>query len=110
MIVLLLVAVVSLVGIFVAAPLFEFVAGVLLLTPLLKFFLGYLLEMGGMSVVGGAAEQGFYFFCFGLVVWMARLFFGARDKEHKLSLNDWLPLMAFSAVFAVRRRHSQQDR
>ena len=101
MIVLLLVAVVSLVGIFVAAPLFEFVAGVLLLTPLLKFFLGYLLEMGGMSVVGGAAEQGFYFFCFGLVVWMARLFFGARGKEHKLSLNDWLPLMAFSAVFVV---------
>lgn len=99
MIVLLLVAVVALVGVFIALPLFEFVAGALLLTPLLKFFLAYVLERAGISIVGGAAEQGFYIFCFALIVLAAYQLFGPRTKEHKIRLNDWLPLVAFSVVF-----------
>ncbi|MFN4894574.1 MAG: DUF2298 domain-containing protein [Pseudomonadota bacterium] len=99
MILLALIAVVAIVGTFIAVPLFEFVAVSLLLTPLLKFLLASCLGLVGREIVGGGAEQLFYLFCFGVVAVTARFFFGSRKESLKLS--DWSPLVAFAGVYSL---------
>lgn len=99
MILLALIAVVALVGTFIALPLFEFVAGSLLLTPLLKFLLATLLGVAGREIVGGGAEQLFYIFCFAVVSSAAYYFYGPRKE--RLTKSDWSPLVAFAAVYSL---------
>jgi len=96
MILLLLIAVVALVGSFIALPLFEFVAAALLLTPLLKFLVASLLGVFGREIVGGGVEQLFYLFCFGVISSAAYYFFGPRKE--RLTRSDFLPLIAFTGV------------
>ncbi|MFO0416345.1 MAG: DUF2298 domain-containing protein [Pseudomonadota bacterium] len=99
MILLLLVCVVALVGAALAVPLFEFVVASLLLTPLFKFLIARALELGGVSIVGGSAEQLFYLGCFGLVCLATLFFFGRRKKS--LERSDIYPFLAFAAVYTV---------
>jgi uncharacterized membrane protein len=99
MILLVLIAVVAVVGTFIALPLFEFVAVTLLLTPLLKFLLATALGLIGREIVGGGAEQLFYLFCFGVVSSSAYYFYGPR--EERLTRADWSPLVAFGAVYSL---------
>jgi uncharacterized membrane protein len=99
MILLALVAVVAVVGTFIALPLFEFVAVSLLLTPLLKFLLASILGLMGREIVGGGAEQLFYLFCFGVVSSSAYYFYGPRKE--RLVRADWSPLVAFAAVYSL---------
>ncbi len=99
MILLALIAVVAVVGTFIALPLFEFVAGALLLTPLLKFLLATLIGLAGRQIVGGGAEQLFYIFCFAVVSSGAYYFYGPRKE--RLTRSDWSPLIAFAAVYSL---------
>jgi uncharacterized membrane protein len=101
MIVLLLIALIALAGSFIAIPLFEFVAGALLLTPLLKFLIARLLALSGHDIVGGNGERIFYTFCFAAVSALAYYLFGARRKQHRLTINDLAPLIAFAAVYTL---------
>lgn len=99
MILLLLIAVLALVGSFIALPLFEFVAGALLLTPLLKFLVASLLGVFGREIVGGGVEQLFYLFCFGVISSATYYFFGPRKE--RLTRSDFLPLIAFAGVYLL---------
>jgi uncharacterized membrane protein len=99
MILLALIAVVAVVGTFIAVPLFEFVALSLLLTPLLKFLLARVLGVIGREIVGGGAEQLFYLFCFGVVSSSAYYFYGPRKE--RLTRSDWSPLIAFAGVYSL---------
>ena len=99
MIVLVLIAVVALVGSFIALPLFEFVAASLLLTPLLKFLIASLLGVFGREIVGGGVEQLFYLFCFGVVGSSAYYFYGPRKE--RLTRSDLYPLIAFTTVYLI---------
>jgi uncharacterized membrane protein len=99
MILLALIAVVAVVGTFIALPLFEFVAVSILLTPLLKFLLATLLGLAGREIIGGGAEQLFYLFCFAIVSSGAYYFYGPRKE--RLSRADWSPLVAFAAVYSL---------
>jgi uncharacterized membrane protein len=96
-----LIAVVAFVGIFIAVPLFEFVAAALLLTPLLKFLLAYVLMQTGFEVGGKGTEQAFYIFSFVLLSFSAHQIFGSRGKENRLTITDWAPLGAFSLIFTL---------
>jgi uncharacterized membrane protein len=99
MILLALIAVVAVVGTFVALPLFEFVAVSLLLTPLLKFLLATVLGLAGREIIGGGAEQLFYLFCFAVVSSGAYYFYGPRNE--RLTRADWSPLIAFAGVYSL---------
>jgi uncharacterized membrane protein len=99
MILLALIAVVAVVGMCIALPLFEFVAASLLLTPLLKFLLATALGLVGREIVGGGAEQIFYLFCFAVVSSAAYYFYGPRKE--RLALADWSPLIAFAGVYSL---------
>lgn len=101
MIVLLLIALIALAGSFIALPLFEFVAGALLLTPLLKFLIAKLLALSGHDIVGGNGERIFYTFCFAAICALAYYLFGARRKQQRITLSDLSPLIAFAAVYTV---------
>lgn len=99
MILLGLIAAIAVVGVWIAVPLFEFVAVSLLLTPLLKFLLASLLGVVGREIVGGGAEQLFYLFCFGVVSSAAYYFYGARQE--RVTRADVSPLIAFAGIYSV---------
>lgn len=98
MIFLLLIAFLTAIGIFVAAPLFEFVFSVLLLVPVVRFLIGYGLLKAGYTVPNGWSSVGLYALCLAFVVGMALKVFGKR--QGKVAKSELYPLAFFGFVFS----------
>lgn len=99
MIFLLLIVVLAVIGTFIAAPLFEFVFGVLLLVPVLRFLMGYALLKAGYAVPNGAPSFLLYTVSLGLIVWMALRVFGRRKE--KIKKQECYPVAFFALLFSL---------
>jgi uncharacterized membrane protein len=99
MIFLLLIAIITGIGTLIAAPLFEFVFGVLLLVPILRFLMGYALLKGGYAVPNGAPSFALYMLSFAGVLWMALRVFGRRKEP--VEKQEYFPIVFFAGLFSL---------
>lgn len=99
MIFLLLIAFLTIIGVFIAAPLFEFVFATLLLVPTVRFLIGYVLIKLNYTIPNGWQSVGMYALCLAIVVGFAYKVFGRRVS--KLSRSDFYPIAFFGLVFSL---------
>lgn len=96
---LLLVALLTVVGTTIAAPLFEFVFGALLLIPLVRFLLAWALLQVGYADPSTLVSWLLYLISFGAVTGFAYKVFGKRAG--KVARTDLYPVIFFAVVFCV---------
>lgn len=96
---LLLVALLTVVGTTIAAPLFEFVFGALLLIPLVRFLLAWALLQVGYADPSTLVSWILYLISFGAVTGFAYKVFGKRAG--KVARTDLYPVIFFAVVFCV---------
>jgi uncharacterized membrane protein len=96
---LLLVALLTVVGTTIAAPLFEFVFGALLLIPVVRFLLAWALLQVGYADPSTLVSWILYLISFGAVTGFAYKVFGKRSG--KVERTDLYPVIFFAVVFCV---------
>jgi uncharacterized membrane protein len=96
---LLLVALLTVVGTTIAAPLFEFVFGALLLIPVVRFLLAWALLQVGYADSSTLVSWILYLISFGAVTGFAYKVFGKRAG--KVARTDLYPVIFFAVVFCV---------
>jgi uncharacterized membrane protein len=96
---LLLVALLTVVGTTIAAPLFEFVFGALLLIPVVRFLLAWALLQVGYEAPSTLVSTLLYLVSFGAVAGFAYKVFGKRAG--KVARTDLYPVIFFAVVFCV---------
>ena len=96
---LLLVALLTVVGTTIAAPLFEFVFGALLLIPVVRFLLAWALLQVGYADPSTLVSWILYLISFGAVTGFAYKVFGKRVG--KVARTDLYPVIFFAVVFCV---------
>jgi uncharacterized membrane protein len=96
---LLLVALLTVVGTAVAAPLFEFVFGALLLIPVGRFLLGWCLLQAGYEASNGIVSALLYLLSFGGVLTLAYKVFGRRTG--RVERSEFYPLGFFAIAFCI---------
>ena len=96
---LLLVALLTVVGTTIAAPLFEFVFGALLLIPVVRFLLAWALLQVGYADPSTLVSWILYLVSFGAVTGFAYKVFGKRAG--KVERTDLYPVIFFAVVFCV---------
>ena len=99
MIFLLLIAFLAFIGVYVAAPLVEFVFATLLLVPTVRFLIGYGLLQLGYTIPNGAESVGIYALCLAFVVGFAFKIFGKR--QNKIEKSEFYPVVFFGLVFSL---------
>lgn len=99
MIFLLLIAFLTIIGVFIAAPLFEFVFATLLLVPTVRFLIGYVLLKLNYTIPNGIQSVGMYALCLASVVGFAYKVFGRRKT--KLDKREFYPIAFFALVFSM---------
>ena len=99
MIFLLLIAFLAFIGVYVAAPLFEFVFATLLLVPTVRFLIGYGLLQFGYTIPNGIQSVGIYALCLAFVVGFAFKIFGKR--QNKIEKSEFYPVVFFGVVFSL---------
>ncbi len=96
---LLLVALLTVVGTTIAAPLFELVFGALLLIPVVRFLLAWTLLQVGYEAPSTLVSALLYLISFGAVTGFAYKVFGKRAG--KVARTDLYPVIFFAVVFCV---------
>ena len=95
---LLLIALLAVVGTALAAPLFEFVFGTLLLIPVGRFLLGWGLLKVGYDAPNGIVSLALYAISFLAVVGLAYKVFGRRTE--KVERAEFYPIAFFAVIFS----------
>jgi uncharacterized membrane protein len=96
---LLLVALLTVVGTAIAAPLFEFVFGTLLLIPVGRYLLGWCLLQAGYDASSGIVSASLYLISFGAVAAFAYKVFGKRAG--RVEKSDFYPIVFFGVAFCI---------
>jgi uncharacterized membrane protein len=96
---LLLVALLTVVGTAIAAPLFEFVFGTLLLIPVGRFLLGWCLVQVGYESPSALVSALLYCISFGAVAGFAYKVFGKRTE--RVAKREFYPIVFFALVFCI---------
>ncbi|MEY4669077.1 MAG: hypothetical protein RL518_1776 [Pseudomonadota bacterium] len=96
---LLLVALLTVVGTVIAAPLFEFVIGTLLLIPVGRFLLGWCLLQVGFDSSSGVVSALLYLLSFGAITGFAYTVFGKRAE--RVAKREFYPIVFFAVVFCI---------
>ena len=96
---LLLVALLTVVGTAIAAPLFEFVFGTLLLIPVGRYLLGWCLLQAGYDASSGIVSASLYLVSFGAVAAFAYKVFGKRAG--RVEKSDFYPIVFFGVAFCI---------
>jgi uncharacterized membrane protein len=96
---LLLVALLTVVGTAIAAPLFEFVFGTLLLIPVGRYLLGWTLLQAGYEASNGVVSALLYVISFGAVGGFAYKVFGRRTGPATKS--EFYPIVFFGVAFCI---------
>ena len=96
---LLLVALLTVVGTAIAAPLFEFVFGTLLLIPVGRYLLGWCLLQAGYDASSGIVSASLYLISFSAVAAFAYKVFGKRAG--RVEKSEFYPIVFFGVAFCI---------
>ena len=96
---LLLVALLTVVGTAIAAPLFEFVFGTLLLIPVGRYLLGWCFLQAGYEASSGIISASLYLISFAAVAAFAYKVFGKRAG--RVEKSDFYPIVFFGVAFCI---------